>query len=330
MTRLVTTGELGDQRRRTTCIDCELTIERVSGHACRIATEPVRRRGHERVSEPAARVVDQDVNRAQLGLGEIEQTNRRVAVGEIGFDRYRVAAVLANDVEHRLRICGTIVAIRVRNAGIDSVSESQVKARDARNAIDAVLGGSPVPVEATTVVGCTRAVPSSPSRRHEEIAKIEAEPVALKMAGSDELKKLRANPTGKLLLVNFWATWCGPCVTEFPELQTTFRMYRNRGFDFVSVSSNDPEEKPQVIEFLQKYHSSSTNYQFATSDTFDLQADFDPAMPAAVPFTVLIAPNGDVLFQQLGELDFLKLRRAILANLPDDAQHPGQQAYWSH
>jgi thiol-disulfide isomerase/thioredoxin len=211
----------------------------------------------------------------------------------------------------------------------DNVNESQVKTRDARNAIDATLAGSRVPVERTAAVGCKRAVPSSPSRRQEEAAKIEAEPVALKMAGSEELKKLRANPTGKLLLVNFWATWCGPCVTEFPELQTTYRMYRNRGFDFVSVSSNDPEEKPQVIEFLQKYHSSSTNYQFATSDTFDLQADFDPAMPAAVPFTVLIAPNGDVLFQQLGELDFLKLRRAILANLPDDPEHPGQQAYWS-
>jgi len=211
----------------------------------------------------------------------------------------------------------------------DNVNESQVKTRDARNAIDATLAGSRVPVERTAAVGCKRAVPSSPSRRQEEAAKIEAEPVALKMAGSEELKKLRANPTGKLLLVNFWATWCGPCVTEFPELQTTYRMYRNRGFDFVSVSSNDPEEKPQVIEFLQKYHSSSTNYQFATSDTFDLQADFDPAMPAAVPFTVLIAPNGDVLFQQLGELDFLKLRRAILANLPDNPEHPGQQAYWS-
>ena len=212
----------------------------------------------------------------------------------------------------------------------DNVNESAVKDRDARNAIDAVLAGSRVPAERTTVVGCKRAVPSSPSRRQEEIAKIEAEPVAVKMAGYDELAKLRRNPTGKLLLVNFWATWCGPCVTEFPELQTTYRMYRNRGFDFVSVSSNDPEEKPQVIEFLQKYHSSGTNYQFATPDTFDLQAAFDPAMPAAVPFTVLIAPNGDVLFQQLGELDFLKLRRAILANLPDDAQHPGQQAYWSH
>jgi thiol-disulfide isomerase/thioredoxin len=211
----------------------------------------------------------------------------------------------------------------------DNVNESQVKTRDARNAIDATLAGSRVAVERTVPVGCTRAMPSNPSRRQEETAKIEAEPVAVKMAGYDELAKLRRNPTGKLLLVNFWATWCGPCVTEFPELQTTYRMYRNRGFDFVSVSSNDPEEKPQVIEFLQKYHSSSTNYQFATPDTFDLQAAFDPAMPAAVPFTVLIAPNGDVLFQQLGELDFLKLRRAILANLPDDPEHPGQQAYWS-
>ena len=49
------------------------------------------------------------------------------AVGEIGFDRYGVAAMLANDVEHRLRISGAIVAIRVRNAGVNSVSESQVQ-----------------------------------------------------------------------------------------------------------------------------------------------------------------------------------------------------------
>jgi hypothetical protein len=83
------------------------------------------------------------------------------------------------------------------------------------------------------------------------------------------------------------------------------------------------------MEFLKKNHASSRNLQFATPDTFGLQAAFDPAMPAAVPFSVLIAPNGDVLFQQLGELDFSKLRRAILANLPDDNEHSGLQAYWS-
>jgi uncharacterized protein (DUF736 family) len=106
-------------------------------------------------------------------------------------------------------------------------------------------------------------------------------------------------------------------------------MYRKRGFDFVSVSSDDPADRAKVMDFLKKNHASGRNLQFATADTFGLQAAFDPAMPAAVPFTVLIAPNGDVLFQQLGELDFLKLRRAILANLPDDKDHSGMQVYWA-
>jgi thiol-disulfide isomerase/thioredoxin len=210
----------------------------------------------------------------------------------------------------------------------DNVNASQVTNHDALNAINAVLAGTRVPDERTAVAGC-KLQPAAKSSRQEELARIEAEPVNLEMAGEDELKKLRPNPTGKLLLVNFWATWCGPCVTEFPELQTTYRMYRNRGFDFVSVSSDDPDDKPKVMEFLKKNHASSRNLQFSTPDTFGLQAAFDPAMPAAVPFSVLIAPNGDVLFQQLGELDFSKLRRAILANLPDDTEHPGLQAHWS-
>ena len=211
----------------------------------------------------------------------------------------------------------------------DNLNASLVKSYDALNAINAVLAGTTVSNERTAVVGCKLQLASKTSPRQEELTKVEAEPVKLEMAGEDELRKLRPNPTGKLLLVNFWATWCGPCVTEFPELQTTYRMYRTRGFDFVSVSSDDPDDKPKVIEFLKKNHASSRNLQFATPDTFGLQAAFDPAMPAAVPFSVLIASNGDVLFQQLGELDFMKLRRAILANLSDDKNYPGVRAYWS-
>ncbi len=211
----------------------------------------------------------------------------------------------------------------------DHVNASLAKRYYALDAISAVLAGTRVADERTAAVGCKVQPASKTSARQAELAKIEAEPVSLEMAGEDELKKLRPNPTGKLLLVNFWATWCGPCVTEFPELQATYRMYRQRGFDFVSVSSDDPADKPKVMEFLKKNHASSRNLQFATPDTFGLQAAFDPAMPAAVPFSVLLAPNGDVLFQQLGELDFSKLRRAILANLPDDQAHPGIQAHWS-
>jgi len=224
------------------------------------------------------------------------------------------------------RIDDNVNELLVQSRDPRNANEPQVHNRDARNAIEAMLAGRRVPVERTEVAGCTLLPASKAASRQEELARFQAEPVALQMSDEAALNKLRRNPTGKLLLVNFWATWCGPCVTEFPELETTYRMYRTRGFDFVSVSANDPEEKPQVIEFLKKNHASGLNYQFATPDTFGLQAAFDPAMPAAVPFTLLIAPNGDVLFQQLGELDFLKLRRAILANLPDD---PALQGYWS-
>jgi thiol-disulfide isomerase/thioredoxin len=211
----------------------------------------------------------------------------------------------------------------------DNVRETEVKSPDARKAIDALLAGRRVPVARTTPVGCPIAWLAKGQARQQELAKIEAEPVRLEMVGEDRLKALRGNGTGKLLMVNFWATWCGPCVTEFPELEATYRMYRGRGFDFVSVSANDPEDKPLVVEFLQKQHASGVNLQFATPDTFGLQAAFDPLMPAAVPFTVLIAPNGDIVYQELGELNILKLRRAVLANLPDDSTHPGQQAFWS-
>ena len=106
-------------------------------------------------------------------------------------------------------------------------------------------------------------------------------------------------------------------------------MYRSRPFEFVSISENQPEEKALVLKFLERQQASNRNLLFATPDTYGLQTAFDPEMPGAVPFTVAIAPNGDVVYQELGSLDVLKMRRAILASLPDDREHPGVQAYWS-
>ena len=154
----------------------------------------------------------------------------------------------------------------------------------------------------TTPSGARQRCSSKPGGPEAEQAAIAAEPVTLEMVGADGLKKLRQNGTGKLLLVNFWATWCAPCVSEFPDLEATYRMYRGRNLEFVTVSVNDPEEKPGVLEFLQKHHASHRNLQFATADVYGLQAAFDPKMPAAVPFTLLLAPNGDVVYQELGEL----------------------------
>lgn len=206
--------------------------------------------------------------------------------------------------------------------------ESLVNTRDARNALDALIAGQPVAVAHTPVFGCSTKWKSKISSAAQELAKIEAEPVKLQPASAADLKSLRSNGSGKVLLVNFWATWCGPCVHEFPDFETTYRMFRQRDFDLVTVSTNMPDERAGVLKELEKQHASSRNLQFDSTDTYALQAAFDAKWESGVPFTMVLAPDGKVLYRKEGEVDILEVRRVILANLPDQS-YVGHRAYWA-
>lgn len=210
----------------------------------------------------------------------------------------------------------------------DNHREDLIKSHDARNALDAMLEGRPVPVTQTGAFGCTTKWMSKATGVEQEWAKIQAEPVTLDLVGADDLKKLRANGTGNVLLVNFWSTGCSECVSQFYDLETTYRMYRLRSFDFVTVSTNPPSDQPAVLAFLKKQYASSPNKQFATADTSSLQAAWGARWKPGSSFTMVIAPDGKVLFQKEGKLDILEMRRVILANMPDTRAYFGQQAYW--
>lgn len=199
---------------------------------------------------------------------------------------------------------------------------------EARDAIDALLNDQPVKVPHTGVFGCSTKWKSKSASQVEYLHKIEAQPVTLEDASAEVLQKLRANPTGKLLLVNFWATWCGPCVTEFPELETTYRMFQTRDLEMVTVAANMPDEREGVLKFLNKQHATSRNLLFASTDMFAMQKAFDPKWESGVPYTVLLAPDGTVLYAKSGTLNVLALRRVILANL-DDSSYKGHRAYWA-
>ena len=205
--------------------------------------------------------------------------------------------------------------------------ETLVTRRDARLAIDAILAGKPVEVEKTPSVGCSTKWLYKEEGRKKGLAEIESQPVQISPASAEDLKALRKNPTGKLLLVNFWATWCTPCVQEMPEVQTMYRMYGHRAFDVVTVSINYPDEQKGALEALTKLHATTRNLILGSTDLYALLAAFDPDWNAAVPYSMLIRPNGEVVYRLQGAINPLEMRRMIIANLPDD-NYLGHQAYW--
>ncbi len=201
-----------------------------------------------------------------------------------------------------------------------------VKTHEVRDAVDALLAHREVEVKHTGVFGCSTKWKEKRAARLETLRKIESQPVQLEMATAADLKALRTNPTKKTLLVSFWVTWCGSCIHEFPDFQDTFRMYGVRDVELVTVAANMPDEKSSVLRVLEKMHATSRNLLFASDDTAGLQAAFDPKWESAVPYTVLINPDGKVLYQKQGTVDILELRRTILASLPSD--YEGFNKYW--
>ena len=101
--------------------------------------------------------------------------------------------------------------------------EELVTKREARDALDAMLAGRTVAVTNTPAMGCSTKWAYKEKGAKEEITQAEQEPVQLELTNADQLKALVKNGTGKLILVNFWATWCAPCTEEFPELQKMVR-----------------------------------------------------------------------------------------------------------
>jgi len=203
---------------------------------------------------------------------------------------------------------------RLRFAGRidDSAKPEKIKSRDTRNAIEALLAGKPVPVETTKTFGCSVKWSDKRDSVAKSLQRWDAEQVTLDTIDEAGVKALVKNDTKKLRLINVWATSCGPCLVELPELVTMHRMYRKREFELVTISADEPDRKEQALSILKREHASSTNYLWASGDEYRLVEAVDPQWAGPLPYTLLVAPGGKVLYRKEGEIDALELRRAIV------------------
>jgi peroxiredoxin len=205
---------------------------------------------------------------------------------------------------------------RLRYVGrIDDSDVREVKSHDTRNALDALLSGKPVEKDTTRVFGCSTKWADKRDDAKKSLEKWSQEPVTLAAIDEAGVAKLAKNEGKDLLVVNVWATWCGPCVAELPEFVTMNRMYRKRDFKLVTISMDEPEKDGAALKVLKDLHVSATNYIVGFKDRDKFAELLDKDWPGPLPHTLVIAPGGKVLYRKTGAMGPLEVKRAIVGYL---------------
>ena len=141
-----------------------------------------------------------------------------------------------------------------------------------------------------TILGCTNS--SSKKEREEKaderplVQKIELEDLYGKEINLSELK-------GKVVFLNFWATWCKPCIKEMPSIDKARELLKTEPVVFIAASDEDLE---RIQKFIPKL---PYNFQFAHSKTSVFDLDIK-----ALPTTMIINQKGEIVFNEIGGRDW--------------------------
>jgi thiol-disulfide isomerase/thioredoxin len=227
------------------------------------------------------------------------------------------------DQERKLRYAGRFDDSQV-------VDPATVHSTDGANAVEALLAGKPVPVEHTRPFGCSTKWLTKKGAVAEANEEWKNLPVSIEPIDGAGLAALARNTTGRLRVINIWATWCVPCVEEFPGLVALSRRLSIRDFDLITVSVDDPKDEPKALAFLKREHAAvppaaakavakqgrdTNNFIFTGGGADALAQALDPKWPGGYPYTVVIAPGGDIVYRIDGAADVADLQNRLIDRL---------------
>lgn len=129
-------------------------------------------------------------------------------------------------------------------------------------------------------------------------------------ADQDGVVRRIADWDGQVLVVNFWATWCAPCIEEIPFFVELQRSYAGDGVQFLGIAVDDMEN---VQAFAEQY---ALNYPTAAGDesAFEMLKAFGNTF-GGLPYTALVDRDGDIVFRHPGAIERSQLEAAIQAFL---------------
>lgn len=227
------------------------------------------------------------------------------------------------DRERKLRYTGRLDDSRFAEA-------NTVHSTDAHNAIEELLQGKPVTVAETKPFGCSTKWKEHKAELIQIDEKMYSAPVVLEHLDVTNALALAHNNTQKLRLINVWATWCAPCVAEFPNIVALSHRFANRDFEVITISVDDPKDEAKAKNFLERQHATvpnrvqrslkvegrrTNNYLYTGASVDELMRALDPTAPGPVPYTIVIAPDGEIVYRQANQIDAADLQAKIVKRL---------------
>ncbi|PCJ98351.1 MAG: redoxin [Flavobacteriaceae bacterium] len=189
------------------------------------------------------------------------------------------------------------------------------KTTDLIHTLDAIVSGNEIPTAKTKTFGCSVKWSWKGEWAKTQLVEWAKDSVSINEINLEEVDVLFKNGSGKLRLINIWATWCGPCIIEMPELVTIDRMYRDRDFELILLSADKIGRKEKALKILTKKEASNTNYIYNGDDIYDLIEAVDPEWQGSLPYTALVTSEGKVLYKIEGTFDPPELKLAIVEHL---------------
>lgn len=152
------------------------------------------------------------------------------------------------------------------------------------------------------------------------IAAPEAAPVApaataapgVSLATVDDIAAFLDDNAGKVLVINFWATWCAPCVHEMPELAAFYDAYKDRGVAFLSLSSDSLEDyESKLVPFVEERDLPFHVYAIANADPDELDAVLNVGMDFALPTTFVFDRDRKIAQKWMRNITRADLERVV-------------------